>query len=119
MKKFRFTAGLMALILAAAAGSVWADRGHRRAHVGVYVGYPFFYPWYVPPPYYYYPPTVIVQPEPQVYIERAAPQPVPTPAPAPQSQGYWYYCSSPQGYYPYIKECPGGWMQVVPTPPPH
>jgi hypothetical protein len=31
----------------------------------------------------------------------------------------WYYCSNPQGYYPYIKNCPGGWLTVVPnvTPP--
>ena len=32
---------------------------------------------------------------------------------------YWYYCQDPQGYYPYIKNCPGGWITVVPkmTPP--
>ena len=32
---------------------------------------------------------------------------------------YWYFCQDPQGYYPYVKNCPGGWMQVVPqmTPP--
>jgi hypothetical protein len=58
-------------------------------------------PWY---PYGYYaaPPTV-VQP-PAVTVE-------------PQ-QNYWYYCQEPQGYYPYVKECPGGWMKVVPQPAP-
>jgi hypothetical protein len=32
---------------------------------------------------------------------------------------YWYYCQDPQGYYPYVKSCPGGWITVVPkvTPP--
>jgi hypothetical protein len=27
---------------------------------------------------------------------------------------YWYYCQDPQGYHPYISDCPGGWMKVVP-----
>jgi hypothetical protein len=31
---------------------------------------------------------------------------------------YWYYCQNPQGYYPYVKQCPNGWMKVVPSPPP-
>ncbi|MDD4915607.1 MAG: hypothetical protein PHW13_11305, partial [Methylococcales bacterium] len=30
--------------------------------------------------------------------------------------GYWYYCRNPEGYYPYVKECPQGWQQVSPTP---
>lgn len=92
------------------------DRGRGpRVGVGVYMGVPFGYPWYAPPPYYYYPspPVVVVRPEPQVYIERAAPQPTL------QSQPVWYYCTNPQGYYPYVKDCPGGWMHVVPSPPPN
>jgi hypothetical protein len=35
----------------------------------------------------------------------------------PQAQ-YWAYCRSPQGYYPYISECPAGWLPVTPTSPP-
>ena len=32
---------------------------------------------------------------------------------------YWYYCREADKYYPYVKQCPGGWMKVVPnTPPP-
>ena len=31
---------------------------------------------------------------------------------------YWYYCQDPQGYYPYVKSCPGGWITVVPKVPP-
>jgi hypothetical protein len=40
-------------------------------------------------------------------------------APAQEQPYYWYYCRDPQGYYPYIKSCPGGWIPVVPneTPP--
>ena len=31
---------------------------------------------------------------------------------------YWYYCQDPQGYYPYVKSFPGGWITVVPKVPP-
>lgn len=27
---------------------------------------------------------------------------------------YWHYCRNPEGYYPYVKKCLDGWMQVVP-----
>jgi hypothetical protein len=37
-----------------------------------------------------------------------------------QSQGqaanYWHYCRNPEGYYPYVKKCPEGWLQVAPEP---
>lgn len=122
MKKSKFVLWLVFLCAAATAGSALArDRHHHhhRSHLGIYVGVPlafsYAYPWYAPPPYYYYPPPVVVRPEPQVYIERAAPQTAPPPAP--QTQNYWYYCTNPQGYYPYVKDCPGGWLHVVPTPP--
>jgi len=25
---------------------------------------------------------------------------------------YWYYCSDPSGYYPYVTQCNTGWQQV-------
>lgn len=62
-------------------------------------------------PYYSYPtPPVVIQQSPVVSQQ---------PAPPPQAPTYWYYCQNPQGYYPYIRQCPTGWMQVVPptTPP--
>ena len=39
--------------------------------------------------------------------------------PEQQQPYYWYYCQDPQGYFPYVKNCPGGWIQVKPniTPP--
>jgi hypothetical protein len=55
-------------------------------------------------PYYYYPSPVYVAPAP---VYAAPPAPTPT---------YWYYCTNPAGYYPYVPQCPGGWMTVVPTP---
>jgi len=61
-------------------------------------------------PYYYAPPPVVAQ-EPPVYVEPAPPQP---------QTVYWFYCQNPQGYYPYVQQCPGGWMRVVPpSTPPH
>jgi hypothetical protein len=39
------------------------------------------------------------------------------PAPQPEEPNYWYYCHNPEGYYPYVKKCPSGWMKVVPSPP--
>jgi serine protease Do len=30
---------------------------------------------------------------------------------------YYYHCARPEGYYPYVKACPGGWERV-PTEPP-
>jgi hypothetical protein len=35
----------------------------------------------------------------------------------PQQEAYWYHCTRPDGYYPYIKACPGGWQKVPAQPP--
>ncbi len=60
-------------------------------------------PWY---PYGYYgysAPPVVIEQQPQTYVQPQSPQ-----------ENYWYYCQNPQGYYPYVQNCPGGWMKVVP-----
>jgi hypothetical protein len=63
---------------------------------------PLYPPAYYAPPYsYYYAPDYDYAPG------YAAPQ------------QYWYFCPSANGYYPYVKECPGGWQQVMPQPPVH
>lgn len=92
----------------AASDAAWADRGHfrggsgghfhRHARVGVVVAAPLFFPWGYdwPAPYY--------APPPPVYIEQG------------DAAGYWYYCNKPAGYYPGVRECPGGWVRVVPQP---
>ncbi len=83
-----------------------------RVIVGGYIGYPLYYPY--PYPYYYpygypysysYPYEPYVEPQTPLYLE-------------PQVQTEWYYCRDPEGYYPYVTNCPGGWMRVSPTPPP-
>jgi len=74
------------------------------------LGYPFYgYPYY---PYYDRPPVIVEQPSTEIYV-----QPAPLQS---EDTGYWYFCKNPEGYYPYVKNCPSGWMKVVPpssTPP--
>ena len=98
-------------------GNAMADHHHGggRVHFGVVIG-PAWGPWYYPPPPYYppyYPPVVVERAPPPVYIEQ---QPVVVEPAAPQTN-YWYYCGAARGYYPYVKECPGGWQKVLPQPP--
>jgi hypothetical protein len=73
-----------------------------RVFVGVGIGAPLFYPYAYPYPVYS--PPAVVEAAPPVYVQ--------------SEQQYWYYCRSAQGYYPYVKECPDGWLQVVPQPSP-
>lgn len=114
MKTFKMISTAF-LLLAASLGTAWADRGH--VHFGVTVG-PYWGPAYYQPyphyyqPYYqpYYSPVVIERPvAPQVYIQQA-----PVQASAPDN--YWYYCNAARAYYPYVKDCPGGWQRVAPQP---
>lgn len=91
-------------------GHGYAPRHVHGSRTGVYLNLgPLWWPGYYPGYYYpyYAPSTVIVAPPaPTTYVQ--------TPA---EGSGYWYYCQSPQGYYPYVRSCPGGWMKVVPDTP--
>ncbi len=91
--------------------------GHYHGYsgsYGFYFGWPFYSSWYYPPYYYpsypYYPQAVIPS-SPPVYVERGDEQA------APQAQSWWYYCTESKTYYPYVKQCPGGWQKVAPQPP--
>lgn len=91
-----------------------------------FFGYPYYAPYYGYGPYAYpypaygypayaYPPAVLTAPSsPPTYIERGAPDQTAEPA----QSAYWYYCRDANGYYPYVKQCPGGWERVAPQPPP-
>jgi hypothetical protein len=99
-------------------GFAGAHRGHFHPHFRsgvVIIGAPFFAPFYYPYrysyPYYYYPPVAAMPYSPPQYIEQAE-------AASEQPQGYWYYCADAKAYYPYVKDCPGGWQQVLPQAPP-
>jgi hypothetical protein len=74
-----------------------------------------YYGWgwgggYYSPGYYGYS-SAAVPMAPPVYVQRQDIEPS-----APQSTNYWYYCRNPEGYYPYVKECAEGWLQVAPQP---
>jgi hypothetical protein len=60
--------------------------------------------------------VVIERSAPTVYVEQPAMAPA-APAPAPAPTNFWYYCGASKAYYPYVKECPGGWQKVLPQPP--
>ena len=90
---------------------------------GYHHGYGFYgyWPWYFPLAYGYglpYYGTTFYADAPVVYVQMA---------PADQSEAVqpsnsWYYCRNPEGYFPYVRECPSGWQTVPvqpvpPTPP--
>lgn len=120
MKSMSKVLGVLLLGLCVS-GSALADHGHGHFRGGIGVGVvidPFWgWPYYAPVPYYYspayyYPPVVAVPSQPPVYVEQER-APAVTAPPA----NYWYYCSGSRSYYPYVRECPGGWQRVAPQPP--
>ena len=103
------TAALVSLLVSSPAGAGGFPRHdfqhfHHFHHPGAFffgfgVGALLTAPlWY--PPAYAYPGYPVYYPAP----------PVVTPPPP----VYWYYCQNPPGYYPYVPQCPGGWLTVVP-----
>ena len=83
------------------------ERWHGGTRVFIGGGLGWWGPgWWGAPYRYYVAPPVVVQSPPAEYIQ----------TPPPPAQDYWYYCQSAGAYYPYVKDCPGGWMQVVPPP---
>ena len=115
MKKAVLVAfALLTGALAASPAFAW---GHSRVIVGFNFGFPVYgyAPYYYPPPVYYPAAPVVVQSAPPVYVERND-MPPQAAAPQAQAQSFWYYCAGAKGYYPYVKDCPGGWQRVSPTP---
>lgn len=112
MNRVKAVLTLCAVLLGAAASAPAFAWHHGGVRFGVVIGAPF-YPWYYPPYYYYppYPPVVAAPAAPPSYIEQGGAQS------APPRTSYWYYCAESKTYYPYVKECPGGWQRVAPQPP--
>jgi hypothetical protein len=120
MKVMTRTVLAAVLVVAAmmASGTALAHGGRVSVGVGFGFGFPGY--WGYPGPYYpaaypyyydpYYYPAYGYPAVPTTYVEQAAP-----PA-QPQAQ-WWYYCSQAGAYYPYVRECAGGWQRVAPTPP--
>lgn len=82
--------------------------GHGGFRGSIWIGPGWWWggPWY-PYPYYSSPPAVIERQAP-IYYEDLTPQE--------DQPYYWYFCQESRTYYPYVKQCPGGWMKVVPSP---
>lgn len=125
MKRVKATALMaVAAIVLLSSGGAWADHGghggwhggfhgghqhHWRGGGGIYFGPTFFWPGYGAPfddPLYNFPPAPAVVEPPPVYIERGDGNPPP--------DKLWYYCEAAGAYYPYVRQCPGGWKAVVP-----
>ena len=131
------------LVGVSASGAAFAGGYHGHGRVGIYFGapigfgyYPYYrapfygtpyygYPYYGGVPYYspvpaYYPP---VQSAPVIYTERSdnpqtSTQTLPGNASQDTQQSWWYYCVDKNAYYPYIQQCPAGWVRVAPQPAP-
>jgi hypothetical protein len=91
--------------------------GYWGPRAGVYVGapaywggWPYTYAWGAAyaVPYAVAPIVVNAAPAPQVIVQ---------PAPAAPADSYWYYCTQPAGYFPYVQNCSQPWMKVVPQVP--
>ena len=113
--------GLVALaaLLVLTSGAALAGGRHRHGHshghlsLGLHFGVPlgWYQPWHYAPPVYYYPaaPIVVRPPAPTTYVERSDV--------VPEGTASWYFCRQSNGYYPYVKQCPGGWERVPARPP--
>ena len=91
-------------------GGGWHGGGWHGGWYGGWYGpwYPYGYPYYYP---YAYPYSYSYA-YPDAYPSASVP------VPSEPQQSYWYYCRDSKAYYPYVTSCPGGWVPVVPTPPP-
>jgi len=114
-------AAVLVLTAMMASETALAHRGRVSVGVGFGFGFPgWYYPGWYPAPYYppaypYYDPYYPAYGYPAVpttYVEQGA-----QPAPAQPQGQWWYYCAQAQAYYPYVRECAGGWQRVAPTPP--
>jgi len=102
-------------------GGHYHHSGGSRVYFGGYFGYPWF-PYYAYPFGYYphaypygYPYAYPAYP--YTYPDYSNTYDQPTVYSEPEQPYSWYYCREPEGYYPYVTSCPGGWTKVVPTPP--
>jgi hypothetical protein len=91
-------------------GGYWGPRvGIYYGGLGYGHGYGYGYP------YVYAPMVITTESLPQTLIQQDAPAGETTQnEPATH---YWYYCTQPAGYFPYVQNCSQPWMKVVPQIP--
>jgi hypothetical protein len=116
MKKIVFLVIALMLVLvfvpiAAPAHEGYEGHGGGHFRAGIWIGPGWWGPWWWGPPAYPYPyyssPPAVIQQSPPIYEEQSQ-----------QAQPYyWYFCPDSKTYYPYVKQCPSGWMKVVPPAP--
>jgi hypothetical protein len=138
MKRYsKVVAVLILLMFGAAASESAMAQHHGGVRFGINIGIPLFGQGYYPP--YAYPAPAYAYPAPAyAYPGPAYSYPAPAysyPAPAysypgqavapstpyaqagPAQQQDWYFCPNSNSYYPYARECPGGWQRVPAQPP--
>ncbi len=117
MRKFINAVLIVLTVMVGTMASGSAFAWHRGPHVGVVIGGPLWWgPGFYPPYYYYppyYPPVVVAPATPPTYIEQGSD----AGSSGGASAAAWYYCAGSKAYYPYVKECSGGWQRVAPQPP--
>jgi len=109
---------LRLLAVALATATVLAPAAAMAQYWGPY-GYTPYPPSPYPYPYTYPPGPPSPMPPP-------ASMPGPPPVTTAQQPQFWYRCDDPQGYYPHVTSCPGGWHEeqvpaattVTPATPP-
>ena len=84
----------------------WRSSPPRVVYVRPYPRY-VYVPIATYPSYSYYSP-----PPPVTYIEQ--PQAYPDPGYAPGASSTRFFCPELRRFYPEVRQCPGGWMQVLP-----
>jgi hypothetical protein len=102
-------------------GVFFHGRGCCVSFGGVFWGPGFG--WGAPWPWFGYPVAVwpvavgTFAPPPVQFVERGAVEQPESGGGGAPDPGYWYHCAKPEGYYPYVQSCPGGWAQVPSRPP--
>jgi hypothetical protein len=99
-----FLAVISVVALTATPGEAW-----HHWHGGVFIGVGPV--WWGPPPVYVAPPPMVIIDQPPVYVQQ------PPASASSADRGYWYYCPSAKGYYPYVQTCPEQWVPVLARPP--
>ena len=80
-------------------GGHWEHRHHHHDH-DFDDDDDFGWFWVVGDDWFYYPEPVYPYPDPYT--------------PPGEEPGWWYWCAAAQEYYPYVTDCPSGWVPVEP-----
>ncbi len=100
MKKVLLMSAVFLFVVASVIPAQAHSHGHFSGSVWIGPGWG----WWGPPAYsYYYRQPVVAE------RERVAPV-------REEQPYYWYFCPNAKNYYPYVKQCPGGWLKVLPPP---